>query len=440
VCSSDLPERFDLVLCSEILEHVAEPHGLLSAIRARLSPEGLLVLSTPNLAIVREGSDDGALGRALSPGLHLVIYDRASLSFALEKAGFSDVIIEESPETLQVFAAFSRTALERLRPPASDARSALLRDYFAVRADAVEPSSAAASGFAYRHFKECVNAGLYAEASSSRDRLARVYRERHGLLLEAPNQFEARPPGGLPFNLTGAFFFSGILELNSLGRPDRAAAYFSAAVKAGTLLLGEQNPWGLYDGETEALLRESRKHVPIALASSEPDRAISALGMLESVSGDCRALPPAMIAQAREQTFVRLVNAGAYDAADLIAPQVARQIDLASLEEHGELSPGALDSPFCLAMLALHKSRRHEAADLFGRVHRAARRSPTLDRAEMLWSSRFHEGLSLLQAGRSALAREAFAEVASAAARPELPPVPVHLADACRDLLAKGDR
>src|SRR5688572_9248951 len=114
------PEPFDLVLCSEILEHLAEPRALLVAMRERLSPEGLLVLSTPNLAVVRKETEEGALGRALSPGLHLVLYDRGALSLLLAKAGFSEVRIEESPETLRAFAACSPLALEQMRPADPD--------------------------------------------------------------------------------------------------------------------------------------------------------------------------------------------------------------------------------------------------------------------------------------------------------------------------------
>ncbi|PYQ63227.1 MAG: hypothetical protein DMF53_10755, partial [Acidobacteria bacterium] len=138
--------------------------------------------------------------------------------------------------------------------------------YFDTRAESSPPASALACGFAYRHFKECVNAGLYDEALPSRDRLARVYRERYGLALARP-VLEA---GKIPFNLTGALFFSGILELNGLRRPGKAAEAFAAAVEAGDLLQESQNPFGLRDGETEALLAQSRRHLPMALAAAEP--------------------------------------------------------------------------------------------------------------------------------------------------------------------------
>ncbi len=261
--SADLdlgPEPFDLAVCSEVLEHVAEPHSLLAAIHDRLSPEGILVMSTPNLALVRPETEEGALGRALSPGLHLVLYDRRSLGRVLEQAGFADVRIDESPETLRAFAARSPAALARLRPADPPAERALLRAYFDARAANAPPASALACGFAYRHLKECVNAGLYDEAVASRERLARVYRERYGLDLEKPDLGAGRK---IPFNLTGALFFSGILELNGLRRPARAAEAFAASVAAGNLLQESQNPFGLRDGETEALLAQSRKHLPV---------------------------------------------------------------------------------------------------------------------------------------------------------------------------------
>ncbi|HEX3556267.1 MAG TPA: methyltransferase domain-containing protein [Thermoanaerobaculia bacterium] len=258
------PEPFELAVCSEVLEHIAEPHALLAAIHDRLSPEGLLVLSTPNLALVRPETPEGALGRALSPGLHLVLYDRRALVRVLEQAGFAAVHVEESPETLRAFAARSPAALARLRPADPPAERALLRGYFEARAESAPPASALACGMAYRHFKECVNAGLHDEAAASRTRLARIYRERFDLDLEKPALEAGRR---LPFNLTGALFFSGILELNGLRRPDKAAAAFAAAIAAGSLLQESQNPFGLCDGETEALLAQSRKHLPMALAA-----------------------------------------------------------------------------------------------------------------------------------------------------------------------------
>jgi SAM-dependent methyltransferase len=389
--SADLdlgPELFDLAICSEVLEHLAEPHALLAAIRGRLSADGILVLSTPNLALVQPGAETAALGRALSPGFHMVLYSRDALVRVLERAGFAAVRVEESSETLRAFAAISPAGLDRLRPVDPAAERALLRDYFAARTASAAPASAFACGFAYRHFKECVNAGLHGEAEASRVRLARIYRDRFGLDLEKP---DLETEQTLPFNLTGALFFSGILELNGLGRADRAAANFAAAVAAGSLLQGRQNPFGLHDGETGELVAQSRKHLPMAFAATEPDRAVCEIQALENAR-DGEGLSATLLAEARAQTFIRLVNAGAYAAAERLAPGIARQTDFPAGDD---LSAEALDSLYCLGMLALHRERPGEAAELFARVHQLA--GP---RAEILASARFHETLSRQRAGR----------------------------------------
>ncbi len=390
------PEPFDLAIGFEVLEHLPEPYALLRAIRERLTPDGILVLSTPNLALVRPGAERQALHRALSPGFHLVLYSRDALARVLTKAGFAAVQIEASPETLRVFAGVSKDALAGLQPADPGALRSLLRDYFASRAASAEKASAFACGFAYRHFKECVNAGLYPEAEASRARLAGIYRERYALDLEAPDLTAGR---ALPFNLTGALFFSGILELNGRARPDRAAAAFAAAVAAESRQQGSASPFALRDGETAELAAQSRKHLPMALAATDPDRAVAAIEALERASPE-EALSPTLLTEARAQTFIRLVNAGAYAAAERLAPWIAEIPDPAGATTETAVPTEALDALYCLAMLALHRGRPGEAGELFARVDRLA--GP---RDEIRESARRHEELSRRQAAHLAAGR-----------------------------------
>lgn len=380
------PEPFDLVLCSEILEHVADAHSLLSSIRGRLSPDGLLVLSTPNAAIIRPETEEGMLARALSAGFHLILYDRSSLRQMLAAAGFTSIEIDESPETLRAFAACSPSPIQRLVPPDPAAERSLLRSYLGARTKEVPSSSVLACGLAYRHFKECVNAGLYDEAAGSRDDLARAYRERYGIDLEEPSAAAAAPV--LPFNLSSALFFCGILELNALRHSGRAADYFAAAIDAGERLRESSGPFALNDGETEMLLRQSRKHLPMALAETDPEQALREIERLESM--DRAAFPRELLDETYAQTFVRLVNAGAYAAAERLAPRIAAFIELHPPEQQAGVA-GSLDPLYCLAMLALQRGRAYEAAELFGRVALAAQGS---EQQELLRSARYHESLS----------------------------------------------
>jgi 2-polyprenyl-6-hydroxyphenyl methylase/3-demethylubiquinone-9 3-methyltransferase len=43
-----LDGKFDLITCMEVIEHVAHPAAFVGALAARLAPNGLLIMSTPN--------------------------------------------------------------------------------------------------------------------------------------------------------------------------------------------------------------------------------------------------------------------------------------------------------------------------------------------------------------------------------------------------------
>jgi 2-polyprenyl-6-hydroxyphenyl methylase / 3-demethylubiquinone-9 3-methyltransferase len=45
---AELNGQFDLVTCMEVIEHVADPAWFITALAKRMSPNGLLILSTPN--------------------------------------------------------------------------------------------------------------------------------------------------------------------------------------------------------------------------------------------------------------------------------------------------------------------------------------------------------------------------------------------------------
>lgn len=77
---------FDVVLAQDVIEHVPDPGSFLEAARDSLPPGGLLVLDTPNVG-GRSVEIVGERWRGFNP-FHIYLYDRSTLTSALERAGF----------------------------------------------------------------------------------------------------------------------------------------------------------------------------------------------------------------------------------------------------------------------------------------------------------------------------------------------------------------
>ena len=88
-------ERYDLVVCNNVLEHVIDPMGLLRRLRAIIAPEGLVRISVPNdgswlqAAIVERGHADPQFW--LAPPDHLNYFNTDTLPRALAAHGWEVV-------------------------------------------------------------------------------------------------------------------------------------------------------------------------------------------------------------------------------------------------------------------------------------------------------------------------------------------------------------
>lgn len=80
-------ERFDLVYCSEVIEHVPDPHSFAAALAAVTAPGGLLFITTPDAAHWRVPADLLSWSEVI-PVQHLRLYDRANLERLLGEHGF----------------------------------------------------------------------------------------------------------------------------------------------------------------------------------------------------------------------------------------------------------------------------------------------------------------------------------------------------------------
>ncbi|HEX8351916.1 MAG TPA: class I SAM-dependent methyltransferase [Pyrinomonadaceae bacterium] len=100
--------HFDVVIASEVLEHVPEPGEMLREILRVLRPGGLLWATTPN----GRGLSARALGlgwSAVSPPEHLHLFSRRAAESLLAEAGFGRVrVVTEGANPVEILRALRR--------------------------------------------------------------------------------------------------------------------------------------------------------------------------------------------------------------------------------------------------------------------------------------------------------------------------------------------
>lgn len=82
--SSFAGEVFDVIVSSQVFEHLVDPRGTLVEIEKHLQPSGLLLIEVPNLLDVRERLSRGRL----MDDSHLFYFSATSLSWMLRELGF----------------------------------------------------------------------------------------------------------------------------------------------------------------------------------------------------------------------------------------------------------------------------------------------------------------------------------------------------------------
>ena len=87
---------FDVIISTEVIEHVYDPRGLLKNARSLLKPGGMLILSTPyhgylkNLLLALTGKLDQHFTVLWDHG-HIKFWSRKTLTSALTEAGFEQI-------------------------------------------------------------------------------------------------------------------------------------------------------------------------------------------------------------------------------------------------------------------------------------------------------------------------------------------------------------
>ena len=98
-----LGERFDTILCLDVLEHLVEPEALLETLHTVAAPGGRLAVSVPNVrhySTFRSLIVDGTFGYAPSgirDATHLRWFTRRDMHHALERKGWEVERVDHSP-------------------------------------------------------------------------------------------------------------------------------------------------------------------------------------------------------------------------------------------------------------------------------------------------------------------------------------------------------
>jgi SAM-dependent methyltransferase len=288
-------ETFDLVLSSEVIEHVTDPNGFVRGIAGILSPRGTAIFTTPNAAAIRREQPVSELLRILSPGFHLVFFTAQSLRALLERGGFAHVEIEEDADNLKAYA--SRVPLDLAPNAALSAR--LYRSYLSARGGADGLDVDLRIGLKYRHFRALVNTSAWPEAHAEFAELRTIVQQRYGFDLSAPDSIPALEPvpfdlpldyeqansyfeeftDKFPCNIVGLLYFRGALAL-STGLSRDAVEFFRAASKIGVVARSLRLTMANSDGEIADLFKRGFLLTVLALADLAPDDALVELARI----------------------------------------------------------------------------------------------------------------------------------------------------------------
>ena len=87
-------QTFDFIYATEVLEHVEQPLAFLQELKQQLSPNGIILLTTPRAGALTPKTSVGELYAALSPGAHYFLLSPEQLTDLAKQAGFAWVYIE----------------------------------------------------------------------------------------------------------------------------------------------------------------------------------------------------------------------------------------------------------------------------------------------------------------------------------------------------------
>ena len=343
----------DVVMGSEVIEHVTSPKAFVRTLRAMLKPDGVLVLTTPNGDDIDPATPSGIIVPLLSPSLHLVIQNRHSLRTLLQQSGFAYVDVVIDSHSLVAYASDIPLDLETSHTALRHA----LRQHLERRAHSADPAGDPFLGFAGRAFTESMNDGDLEAADRAWALLVPACRARYGISLDAitalPKEIDTcsleEMARLVPLNLGGLLYARAIRHL-AAGTPRPALeALFLLAAKTCDAMRRALGELAMEDGQTEDIAWTALAEAVLCACQAGSADAANRLANLPPAPSGGAARKQEIALRAMSN----LVNAGQYAPARYLVDLL--KLDHAPfVQPEAPLSEQERDALFCLAVLDIN--------------------------------------------------------------------------------------
>lgn len=271
-----LGRTFDVILASEVIEHVPDPRAFLKAMRVHLSPGGILLLTTPAAEIVRSQTETLAR-QAVGAGGHLFVASTEALHTLLADVGFASATVQRDGLTL--FAAAATDPGLDLGVESTGPSQAVIAAYLEALETDPASTDALRAAMSVRRFRTQVNMGVAtaADEQSMIDTLRSVYT----VDLDDPRGVARRLAADdeLPLLVAPAAFACGMRRVVQRIEWDRAVQHFALAEAA---VADKRRRRRVYDGDSSIIEGQARAHRALAMLHTDPAAAIELWSQLAS--------------------------------------------------------------------------------------------------------------------------------------------------------------
>jgi SAM-dependent methyltransferase len=368
--------RFDVVMASEVIEHVPSPFAFAQTLRFALCDGGTLVLTTPAVEAVTPDTPPGLLIPLLSIGYHLVLQSERSLTTLLRGAGFEEVEVRR-------MGAASLTARCRCGPsngasgvvdprPFGEKRN-VYRRYLRDAAATVDSDSDLWFGLTARGYREAVNAADSLSADSLWDSFSAACRRRFDFVPEAV-VMESDDTAGETLDVLvareplclGPMLLHRAFHRMLIGEPRASVeTLLKQAVVACERLRRSLQYIGIDDGDAEDIAWVSAAEELLCAAERGEAKVPERFARLGPAPSDTTSISDGAFRRTdvyRRRIFVSLVNSAQLDDSDCVA-DVIGQVETRAALPSTILTDEELNVLFCGAVRELQRPKAKAAAE-----------------------------------------------------------------------------